>query len=70
MPRNVDALALFFIVAIVLTTGYFVDHGPVCVTRHMRVGVINQHEFVVVAPQAPKPPSPPTMPEMPQLPRF
>ena len=79
MPRNVDAVALFFIVVIVLVSGYFIDHGPLCVANGVRIGVIDEHGIMVVAPRIPKPPAPPAMPappkmpempEMPQLPRF
>jgi hypothetical protein len=82
MPRNVDAVALFFIVVLVLVTGYFIDHGPVCIANGLRLGVVNEHEFMVVAPRMPAPPRPPAppaipapsdlvrLPALPQLPRF
>jgi hypothetical protein len=82
MPRNVDAVALFFIVVIVLVSGYFIDHGPWCVAKGLRIGVIDEHGFMVVAPRiprTPRPPAPPAipapsemvrLPAMPQLPRF
>jgi hypothetical protein len=82
MPRNVDAVALFFIVVIVLVSGYFIDHGPWCLADGLRIGVVNEHGFAVIAPRpprAPRPPAPPVipapsellrLPALPQLPRF
>jgi hypothetical protein len=68
MPRNVDAVALFFIVVIVLASGYFMDHGPWCMANGLRIGVINEHGFMVVAPPVPRPPAPPAMPAPPKMP--
>jgi hypothetical protein len=70
MPRNVDAVALFFIVVIVLVSGFFIDHGPWCFANGMRVGVVNDREFMVIAPRAPRPPALPAMPAPPALPRM
>jgi hypothetical protein len=70
MPRNVDAFALFFIVVVVLVSGYFVDHGPWCFANGMHVGHFHDHGFSVIVPRPPRPPAPPSMPEMPQLPSF
>ncbi|MGA2182002.1 MAG: hypothetical protein ABSH47_03160 [Bryobacteraceae bacterium] len=70
MPRNVDAVALFFIVVIVLVSGYFMDHGPWCLANGLRIGVVDEHNFMVVAPRPPRPPAPPAMPAMPHLPSF
>jgi hypothetical protein len=82
MPRNVDAVALFVIVLIMLVSGYFADHGPVCLANGMRVGVVDGEGIGVLAPRIPDPPAipaPPKMPamphlcalpDMPQLPRF
>ena len=73
MPRNVDAVALFFIVVIVLATGYFVDHGPICLADGVRIGVIDDNGVMVVAPRVtprhqPAMPAPPRMPALPQMP--
>jgi len=82
MPRNVDAVALFFIVVIMLVTGYFVDHAPICLANGVRIGVVDDQGIGVLAPRVPDPPrlpAPPAMPapsnlvrlpDMPQLPRF
>jgi hypothetical protein len=82
MPRNVDALALFFIVLIMLVSGYFADHAPICLANGVRIGVVDDQGIGVLAPRLPDPPAipaPPKMPamphlcalpDMPQLPRF
>jgi len=79
MPRNVDAVALVFIVVVVLFFGFVADHGPWCFANGVRVGVVDDHGFRIVAPpmpRAPRMPVPPrmpvmpTMPTMPQLPRL
>jgi hypothetical protein len=69
MPRNVDAFALFFIVLIVLVSGYFIDHGPMCLADGVRIGVVDDtHEIGVIAPRMPALPSPPAMPAPPKMP--
>jgi hypothetical protein len=76
MPRNVDALALFFIVLIMLVSGYFADHAPICLADGVRIGVVDDQGIGVLAPRLPAPPAIPApsnlvrLPDMPQLPRF
>jgi len=71
MPRNVDAVALFFIVVAVLFFGFMSDHGPWCFENGVRVGVADEHGFRIVAPPAPPAlPAMPSMPAMPSLPRL
>ena len=82
MPRNVDAFALFFIVLILLVSGYFADHAPICLANGMRIGVVDDQGIGVLAPRLPDPPrlpAPPAipapsnlvrLPDLPQLPRF
>jgi len=66
MPRNVDAVALVFIVVVVLVTGYFADHGPMCLADGIRIGVVNDRDIRVIGPLVP--PAPPRMPAPPRLP--
>jgi hypothetical protein len=68
MPRNVDAVAVFLIVIVVLVGGYFADHGPWCLANGMRIGVMDDSGIMVVAPpRVPTPPRPPAMPALPQM---
>jgi len=68
MPRNVDAVALVFIVAFVLFFGFVADHGPWCFANGVRVGVVDDHGIRVIAP--PAPPALPRLPVLPQLPKL
>jgi hypothetical protein len=68
MPRNVDAFALFFIVLIVLVSGYFIDHGPVCLANGVRMGVVDDQGIGVLAP--PQLPDPPRLPALPSTPKL
>jgi len=71
MPRNIDAIALFFIVVVLLLSGFVIDHGPLCLANGVRFGVVDDQGIRVVAPplpRAPKMPAPPRMPAMPQMP--
>ncbi len=74
MPRNVDAFALFFIVIVMLVSGYFVDHGPWCFRNGVRMGVVDDQGIGVLAPPAmpaaPRMPDIPKMPAMPVMPRL
>jgi len=68
MPRNFDAVALFFIVVIVLMAGFFEDHGPWCFRGGPRIGVVDDSGFMIVAPPvAPRPPRPPAPPAFPHF---
>jgi len=70
MPRNVDAIAVFLIVAVVLFSGFVIDHGPFCVAHGGRVSVMDDHGFRVIAPRPPRPPRMPAMPSMPTMPQL
>jgi len=66
MPKNVDAVALFFIVAALLFAGYLSDHAPVCLAKttisfNDRVG--RHHHYMMLPPVPPAPP-------LPRLPRI
>jgi len=68
MPRNVDAVALFFIVVLVLFFGFVADHGPWCFANGVRVGVMDDNGIRVIAP--PVPPALPRLPALPPLPKL
>jgi hypothetical protein len=68
MPRNVDAVALFFIVLIMLVSGYFADHAPICLANGMRIGVVDDQGIGVLAP--PRLPDPPRLPALPSPPKL
>jgi len=73
MPRNIDAVALVFIVALVLFCGFVADHEPLCVIHSTRVRVLHEHDMRIIMPPppaAPRMPAMPQMPTMPQLPRL
>ncbi len=71
MPKNVDAIALFFIVSALLFTGFVMDHGPVCVARRqMALSDHGGRHRYMMLPRVPAPPALSRLPALPPLPRI